>query len=97
MEMSAAAPKLSELRRIGWRDWDPIGLGPPQPAFEDEYDAYLRELLTLLNGGGTPADAVRYLMEIEADHMGVGHRPDAAKRAEATVAAVRAYLATLEA
>jgi len=90
-------PKLSELRLIGWRCWDPIGLASTvgHAEIDDEYDAYLRGLAVLLTGGATPDEAARYLMETEAGHMGLGPRSDAASRAEATVAAVRAYLASL--
>lgn len=94
--MPLARPKLSELRRIAWRCWDPIGLAPPQPGYDDEYDAYLYELLTLLNGGAGAEEAAHYLMDIEADHMGLGPRADAVGRAQATVAAVQDYLATLK-
>ena len=32
---------IKRLREIGWKDWDPIGLGPPEEPFDDEYDSYL--------------------------------------------------------
>ena len=67
--------KLSELRRIGWRDWDPIGLsdgsefGPGSCA--DEYDSYLKYVMSHLTRGGSRSDAVAYLRDIASRHMGL--------------------------
>jgi hypothetical protein len=91
----AIAPKLSELRRIGWRVWDPIGIASSGPENDDEYDAYLLRVLGLLTSGGGRDEAVRYLIEIETDHMGLGVRETTRERAETTVDAIIAYLERL--
>ncbi|WP_056444329.1 hypothetical protein [Caulobacter sp. Root1455] len=96
--------KLSRLREIGWSQWDPIGLsqmgdddwkdGGP---CADEYDSYLLGVVGRLRRGEPTSDAVAYLEEIEIDHMGGGRNPTTLGRAEATVAAIADYLATLPA
>lgn len=89
--------ELSRLRDIGWAEWDPIALllkGAPwdhQP-FADEYDAYLLRVASELRRGWSVVQAVDYLMQIEAEHMGLGVRPTSRVRAEATVSAIQAYL-----
>lgn len=96
--------KLSRLREIGWSQWDPIGLsqmgddhwkdGGP---CADEYDSYLLGVVGRLRRVGPASDAVSYLEEIEIDHMGGGRNSTTRSRAEATVAAIADYLATLPA
>lgn len=90
--------KLSHLRDIGWTLWDPIGLlaadrrwddADARP-FADEYDGYLIEAAGMLRRGAADQDAVDYLAGIEINHMGLTGRPDAYKRAEATVSAIKA-------
>ena len=87
--------ELSRLRDIGWTHWDPIGIGPPRPDFADEYDAYLAEAFDLLRRGAANVVVAERLMQIEADHMGLGRRPDAERRAVAVVEAIRTYVAEL--
>lgn len=87
---------LSRLRDIGWRLWDPIGVGPPQPEYADEYDGYLRDAFGLLRRGARKSAIVEGLMEIEAGHMGLGGQSDARSRAEATVNAIYAYVVELD-
>jgi len=78
--------RLSRLREIGWRHWDPIGLaGAPA----DEYDTYLLEAAGMVRRGSTDAEAVNYLVAIESDHIGLGIRDNTRTRAEATVKAIR--------
>jgi hypothetical protein len=69
--------KLSRLRDIGWAEWDPIGLLPNgatwnHQSFADEYDTYLLRVASELRHGWSVAQAVDYLMQIEAEHMGLG-------------------------
>jgi hypothetical protein len=94
--------KLSRLREIGWSHWDPIGLsqmgddhwkdGGP---CADEYDSYLLGVVSRLRRGEPASQAVSYLEEIEIDHMGGGRNATTRSRADATVAAIADYLATL--
>ena len=89
--------KLSRLRDIGWAEWDPIGLlakGEPwdhQP-FADEYDTYLLLVASEMRRDWSVAQAVDYLVQIEAHHMGLGVGATARARAESVVSAIRAYI-----
>lgn len=82
---------LSELRRLGWDFWDPIGLKETECP-RDEYDGYLLGLVGLLRRPVTPAEAVEYLVEAETRTMGLDPRPDTRRRAEHLVEAVQTYL-----
>ena len=57
------AVKLSALRDIGWREWDPIGLGPDwgEHAAADECDAYLLHASRCLQTGQPAGAVVEYL------------------------------------
>lgn len=85
--------KLSRLRDIGWANWDPIQLlkagdKPDGEPFKDEYDSYLIYAAGQLRRKTPVEDVVRYLVEIESTHMGMGISPDTQSRAEAVVAAI---------
>ncbi|MCJ2032093.1 hypothetical protein MKK50_22250 [Methylobacterium sp. J-043] len=72
--------KLSRLRDIGWREWDPIGLLAAgetwdHKLFADEYDAYLMKVAGDLRRGGELQEAASYLVSIERDYMAIGVRP----------------------
>lgn len=95
--------KLSHLRDIGWTLWDPIGLLRPGQRwdeadalpFADEYDRYLAEAAGMLRRGASDQETVDFLVGIETGHMGLtggsdAHKRDAHKRAESTVAAMKA-------
>lgn len=94
--------KLSRLREIGWSSWDPIGLrklsnGEWQDggACADEYDGYLIEAAGMLRNGKPTASVVAYLEDTETGHIGLTRSATTRSRAEATVAAISDYLATL--
>ncbi len=92
--------KLSLLRDIGWKLWDPIGLGVPGEDWPkycaDEYDSYLLHVVGMLNQGKSPDEAVDYLDWVAAEHMGIGPSTAAARQAcVATVQAITVYLQTL--
>jgi hypothetical protein len=87
---------MSRLRDIGWTRWDPIGIGPPQPEFADEYNRYIWEAFCLLRRGAPPADVAERLMWIEVEQIGLCHAPDADRRAAATVEALYAYVVELD-
>ena len=93
MQFNMSAPQpTSELRdRVALLG--PVGLAPPQRP-RGEYDADLPNC-SRCERCATPR-AAGYLMGVEAEHMGLGPRADAASRAEATVTAVRDYLASLQ-
>ncbi|EUB98658.1 hypothetical protein PMI07_004939 [Rhizobium sp. CF080] len=87
--------ELAELRDIGWSIWDPIGLntdtGPPEGA-ADEYDSYLLQARGMLHAGRSQGQVADFLMEIESEHMALGHGPDAHDRAMRTVQALQRVL-----
>jgi len=90
--------KLSRLRDIGWTKWDPIGLlregqrwdDEDCRAFADEYDSYLLAAAGQLRRGASEKEVVRYLIDIEANHIGLGRTWRAKARARAVVAAIQA-------
>lgn len=89
--------KLSVLRDIGWRDWDPIGLQTLEGGWKgsnapDEYDGYLLQLAARLQKGEAEEPLVDYLIQVEIEHMGLMANPSARPRALATVIAVRDYV-----
>lgn len=58
--------RLSHLRQIGWRSWNPLGIDLPDgDAWRQiniaEYDNHLLHVACLLTRGGTRADAIAYL------------------------------------
>jgi hypothetical protein len=95
--MSALFPvKLSVLRDIGWREWDPIGLrGSQEGDAADEYDGYLLHVAARLQNGEADGPLIEYLVTTERDHMGLGQTATAHTRAAATVAAIRQYVRDL--
>ena len=90
--------KLSRLRDIGWSKWDPIGLlsdgqkwdDEDCRPFADEYDSYLFQTSGQLRKGAAEEDVVSYLVDIEANYMGLGSAQGAAARAREVVAAIQA-------
>jgi hypothetical protein len=93
------AVKLSVLRDIGWREWDPIGLRTLEGGWEgssaaDEYDRYLLHLAARLQKGEADGPLVDYLVHIETEHMGLSPNASVRPRA-ATVGAVREYVRNL--
>jgi hypothetical protein len=61
---------LSELREIGWREWDPIGIVSYRAHCEDEYDTYLLAAAEKLTSGASEQSVADYLVEIEIGRMG---------------------------
>lgn len=99
--MSESPPvRLSVLRDIGWKEWDPIGLNGSEGGWQrsdaaDEYDRYMQRVAGGLKAGEPDQDLVDYLVMIETRHMGLTQTTATRTRAEATVAAVRQHLATV--
>jgi hypothetical protein len=100
--MSSRPPvKLSVLRDIGWSKWDPIGLTSIEGGWKgsnaaDEYDKYLLEVAGRLRNGDKATAVVDFLVYIETEYMGLTPTPEAQTRAEATVAAVQEYIASID-
>lgn len=87
--------RLSRLRDIGWKEWDPIGLlavgdtweGKP---FADEYDNYLAYAAGQLRRGAPKEEIVSYLEDIQSNHMGLGPSRERSLCAARTVDAILA-------
>ncbi len=89
--------RLSRLRDIGWKLWDPIGLaddeGSPSEGCADEYDGYLLHVVSMICRGGSKNEATAYLNDIASKHMGLSViHPEAAA---ATSHAIAEYLTSL--
>ena len=87
--------RLSRLRDIGWRCWDPIGLTGIDGSWQnsaaaDEYDSYLVKVAGMVRRNEGDDAAVQYLVWVESEHMGMGKSAGTQSRAEATIAAIRA-------
>ena len=89
--------KLSEIRRIGWRDWDPLGLSDGSkfghPDYADEYDGALLQVVQILTRGGSRSEATAYLLSVASDDM--GRRLVDVTAAQKTVDAIAGYLKEL--
>ena len=78
--------RLTRLREIGWKHWNPIGVdGLP----DDEYDSYLLRAAGMIRRGEQRQTIVDYLVSIEIDYIGVGRTDTTLARAEATTAALQ--------
>jgi hypothetical protein len=89
--------KLSRLREIGWKHWDPIGLansdGTWDEACADEYDGYLLHIVSLLRDGKPVEEAIAYLDWASSENMALGDQGGRSHLAStATVEAVLSYL-----
>ncbi|WP_219893417.1 hypothetical protein [Aquisediminimonas profunda] len=99
--MSSHPPvKLSVIRDIAWKEWDPIGLASMEGGLEssgvaDEYDGYLLHVAARLQNGEPDRAVVDYLVGVELDHMGLSRTASTQTRAAATVAALRTYVESL--
>lgn len=96
--------QLSRLREIGWSLWDPIGLRAlgeddwrDGGACADEYDSYLLQVTGMLRRAEPAAHAAAYLETVETERMGLTRNDTTRARAQATIAAIDAYLASLPA
>jgi hypothetical protein len=60
----------ARVRRLLWREWDPIGLADVPGAPKDEYDKYAFDIYSLLMDRRAPiAEIEAYLLSIAVDQM----------------------------
>ena len=92
--MTRGKVQIDNLRTIGWKMWDPIGLADDDGNYPDgaadEYDSYLMHVAFSLIGGKTTDEAIQYLIVIARDHMGLGVADVTA--ATETVTAIQSYV-----
>lgn len=79
--------RLSRLRDIGWRHWDPIGLsdldgGWENSAAADEYDGYLLKAAGMVRRNEGDEAAAQYLVWGESENMGLGVKADTLARTD---------------
>jgi len=89
--------RLSDLRRIGWTEWDPMGLadgGVAPDQAQDEYDTYLLEAVAMLQRGVARNEITGYLEAIEREHIGLDEAHDTHGRVSRTVVALEAMIAS---
>lgn len=66
------------MRQVLDREWDPIGCGrgwSDLRGWSGEYDIYIAELHTLLEGDASDRSVARWLLEIETKAMGLQPTP----------------------
>jgi hypothetical protein len=79
-----------ELRRILMEEWDPIGVrGIPEA--NDEYDAYLGQIGSLLRADATADEISAYLLDVEEARMGFERSAARRTRADAVAARLRTW------
>ena len=85
--------RLSRLRDIGWRCWDPIGLGASgdweKSVAGGEYDDHLLKVARMVRHNESDEACAQYLVWAESEKLRLGARADARSRADATIAAIR--------
>jgi hypothetical protein len=69
---------LSEVSRILWEPWDPIGVNDEPGAF-GEYDSYAAPIVSRLLRGTTVADIDSYLAGVKTLSMGLRERPSTSR------------------
>lgn len=62
---------VSEVDRILWEEWDPIGVND-EPAARDEYSSYVPDVVRLLRDEADAAQIARHLQTIEEVSITVG-------------------------
>ncbi len=78
---------MSDIRRVLWEQWDPIGVNDNPRAF-GEYDGYSNSLYNLLMGGASDDELAQRLQQHETVDMGLPRRTN-----EQRMTAVRALRA----
>jgi|SRR5437773_9775711 len=73
--MTSKEERAREIQRsiaeVLLRNWDPIGVGDV-PQAQDEYDAYVGGVYSLLASGATARQVAEHLARVEADQLGFG-------------------------
>lgn len=68
--MSRTAALEARVREILLQSWDPIGIAGVAAA-GDEYDQYVKPITAMITTGTSADELSGYLVEIEADRMGL--------------------------
>ena len=73
MSKQTALGILSEIRRVLWEQWDPIGVNDEPDAF-GEYDGYAGGICNLLMLGASDEEIAQQLHSYETVNMEMGQR-----------------------
>jgi len=76
-----------QIRELVLTDWDPIGVREISGA-EDEYDAYVPEIYSLLLKRTSSDEVFSYLWQLETEHMGLQGDKTATKKFVQTLMAL---------
>lgn len=68
--MTNASALGAGIRKILLHSWDPIGVAEI-PAAADEYDQYVKPIVTMIVAGAAVGELANYLLEIETHRMGL--------------------------
>ena len=82
---------ISEVDRILWEDWDPIGVNEISEA-RDEYSSYVFIVVRLLREGADAEQIAHHLKIIEEDTIGMTVYDDHRKRVACNLVAARASM-----
>lgn len=69
-------------------EWDPVGVRG-MPGAEGEYDAYVPEVVQLINRDPSEEEIFSYLWQLETDHMGLVGNEEATKEFARRLLALR--------
>ena len=61
--------ELEALKRLLWKDWDPIGVSGFGP--DDEYDSYALQIFGMLQESKSEAEIAGYLRWAAVENMGL--------------------------
>ena len=64
-------PKLEDIKRLLWEQWNPIGVRALEDWPSDEYDSYAMRIFSMLNGGASIGELTEYLLWAETENMGL--------------------------
>ena len=73
MSKQTALGILSDIQRVLWEQWDPIGVNDQPKAF-GEYDRYADGIYNLLMQGGSDDEIAQQLHTYETVNMGLSRR-----------------------
>lgn len=71
--------RWQELRAL-WNAYDPIGVVTEER--DDEYDAYIGDVMRMLEVGASQNDLIAYLRPLVTGHIGLSWSPYLAERTE---------------
>lgn len=60
----------SSVKRILWKDWDPIGVFEDNSEWDDEYDSYVPTVFDMLIDNRDEYAISRHLTALKRDNMG---------------------------